>query len=57
MKKDLKRLCLNLCVAFSLVCVVAAYASAEEYAALKGLKSVKASFDFRAGSPKSAALQ
>jgi intracellular sulfur oxidation DsrE/DsrF family protein len=57
MKNDPKRLCRNLFVAFFLIFIASGYASAEEYAALKGLKSVKAIFDVRAGSPKSAALQ
>jgi intracellular sulfur oxidation DsrE/DsrF family protein len=57
MKRNPQRLCMNLCVAFCLVFVVAGSASAEEYAALKGLKTVKAVFDVRAGSAKSAALQ
>jgi intracellular sulfur oxidation DsrE/DsrF family protein len=57
MKRNHQRLCLNLCVAFSLIFAVAGYASAEEYPALKGLKAVKAVFDVRVGSPKGAAVQ
>jgi intracellular sulfur oxidation DsrE/DsrF family protein len=57
MKRNPQRLCRYLFVAFVLVFIAVGYASAEEYASLKGLKSVRAIFDVRAGSPQSAALQ
>ena len=57
MKKYSKRLWGIFFVAFCLVFVLSDYASSAEYAAMKGLKSVKAIFDVRAASPKSAALQ
>jgi len=57
MKRHPHTLAMTLFVIFCLVFIVAGYASAEEYEALKGVKSVKAIFDFRAGSPKSAVLQ
>lgn len=46
---------LNLLLAVSLLSVVPT-ASGEEYEALKGVNAAKAIFDFRIGSPKSAAL-
>ncbi len=57
MKGGPKKLALNLFVTFCLIFVFAGYASAEEYEALKGLKSVKAIFDVRVAAPKSAAIQ
>jgi intracellular sulfur oxidation DsrE/DsrF family protein len=57
MKKNPTKLYLNLFVSLCLVIAFAAYASAEEYEVLKGMKSVKAIFDVRAATPKSGAVQ
>jgi uncharacterized protein len=57
MIKDSKKLGMSLCVTFCLVFVFAGYAFSEEYDVLKGLKSVKAIFDVRVATPKSAAIQ
>jgi intracellular sulfur oxidation DsrE/DsrF family protein len=57
MKRYRVKLSLPLFVSLCFVFVFASHASAEEYAALKGLKTVKAIFDVRAPSPKSAAVQ
>ena len=46
---------LNLFIAISLLCAVSTV-SAEEYKAMKGIKSAKAVFDERVSNPKSAAL-
>jgi intracellular sulfur oxidation DsrE/DsrF family protein len=46
---------LNLFIAISLLCAVCTV-SAEEYEAMKGIKSAKAVFDERESNPKSAAL-
>jgi intracellular sulfur oxidation DsrE/DsrF family protein len=54
MKRKITAL-LNLFIAISLLCAVSSV-SAEEYKAMKGIKSAKAVFDDRAGNPKSAAL-
>ena len=47
---------ISLFLSICLLLVAVANGFAEEYEALKGLKSVKAVFDVRAGNPKSAAL-
>lgn len=47
----------GLLVSVCLLCFTAGAAYSEEYKALTGLTSVKAVFDFRAGNPKSAAMQ
>jgi intracellular sulfur oxidation DsrE/DsrF family protein len=57
MKRNLKKLALGLFVPFCLIFFFVGYASAEEYDALKGLKSVKAIFDVRVAAPQSAAIQ
>jgi len=57
MKKSLIVIIMSMVLAVSLLFVNAVSVSAEEYAALQGLKSVKAVFDVRAGSLNSAAAQ
>ena len=47
---------ISLFLSICLLLVAVANGFGEEYEALKGLKSVKAVFDVRAGNPKSAAL-
>ena len=54
MKKKIITL-VNLFLVISLICVVSTV-SAEEYKAMKGIKSAKAVFDERIGNPKSAAF-
>jgi intracellular sulfur oxidation DsrE/DsrF family protein len=55
MKRELKATILSVFVSICLLFVVVGYASGEGCEALKGLKSVKAFFDIRLSSPKSAA--
>jgi intracellular sulfur oxidation DsrE/DsrF family protein len=56
MKKRAKSTIASLILLVCLLLTVAANSSSQEADALKGLKSVKAVFDFRTGSPKSAAV-
>jgi len=56
MQRELKVIGMSVFLAICMSYLVAANLSAEEYEALKGLKSAKAVFDVRLGSPKSAAL-
>jgi len=56
MKKRSKSTIASLIFLACLVLTVAANLSSQEAGPLKGLKSVKAVFDFRTGSPKSAAV-
>ncbi|MDH4027348.1 MAG: DsrE family protein [Nitrospirota bacterium] len=57
MKKSLIVIIMSMVLAVSPLFINAVSVSAEEYAALQGLKSVKAVFDVRAGSFNSAAAQ
>ena len=57
MKKTLATMIMSMVLSMALLVVNAVNVSAEEYAVLEGLKSVKAVFDVRAGSPDSAAAQ
>jgi intracellular sulfur oxidation DsrE/DsrF family protein len=56
MKRESKAMMISLFVSICLLLVAVANGFCEEYEVLKGLKSVKAAFDVRAGNPKSAAL-
>ncbi len=56
MKKESKKLILSLILSTCLVFVATTHAFAVDYESLKGLKSVKAVFDFRISNPQSAAL-
>ncbi len=56
MKKRSKSTIASLIFLVCLLLTVAVNSSSQEAAALKGIKSVKAVFDFRTGSPKSAAV-
>jgi intracellular sulfur oxidation DsrE/DsrF family protein len=57
MKRESKTIMITLFLSVCMLFVAAGNGYGEEYEALGGLKSVKAVFDFRTGSPKSAALQ
>jgi intracellular sulfur oxidation DsrE/DsrF family protein len=57
MKSESRTIIFSLFLLTCLIFVSVAQAPAEEYEALKGLKSVKAVFDVRIGNPKGAALQ
>jgi len=56
MKSESRTIILNLILSTCLAFVAATHGFAEEYEALKGLKSIKAVFDVRISNPKSAAL-
>ena len=56
MKQESKAMIISLFVSTCLLWVAVVNGFGEEYEVLKGLKSVKAAFDVRAGNPKSAAL-
>jgi len=56
MKRESKAMMISLFLSICLLLVAVANGFGKEYEALKGLKSVKAVFDVRAGNPKSAAL-
>lgn len=56
MKRDARTIIISLFLSVCVLFVTASMASAEEYEALKGLKSAKAVFDVRVGNPKGAAL-
>jgi len=56
MKRESKAMMISLFLSICFLLVAGANGFGEEYGALKGLKSVKAVFDVRAGNPKSAAL-
>jgi hypothetical protein len=56
MKRKSKAMIISLFVSTCLLWVAVVNGFGEEYEVLKGLKSVKAAFDVRAGNPKSAAL-
>jgi intracellular sulfur oxidation DsrE/DsrF family protein len=53
-KKSVKIAVISILLPTCLLMVVAAHGSCEEYTSLKGLKSVKAVFDFQLGNPQSA---
>jgi len=57
MRRKARTMTLSLYLSICLLLVVVVNVSGEEYEALKGLESVKAVFDVRAGNPKSSALQ
>ena len=56
MKRESKVMMISLFLSFCLLFVVVPNGFGEEYEVLKGLKSIKAVFDVRAGNPKGAAL-
>jgi len=56
MKSESRTIILSLILSTCLAFVAATHGFAEEYEALKGLKSIKAVFDVRISNPKSAAL-
>ncbi len=57
MRRETKALVRCLLISVCLLCITAGVSYGEGYKALDGLTSVKAVFDFRAGNPKSAAMQ
>jgi intracellular sulfur oxidation DsrE/DsrF family protein len=57
MIRETKALIRCLLISVCLLCITAGASYGGEYKALDGLTSVKAVFDFRAGNPKSAAMQ
>jgi len=56
MKKESRKLILSLILSTCLAFVATTHGLAADYESLKGLKSVKAVFDFRISNPQSAAL-
>ena len=56
MKKESRKLILSLILSTCLAFVATTHGFAADYESLKGLKSVKAVFDFRISNPQSAAL-
>jgi len=56
MKRESKAMMISLFLSICFLLVAGANGFGEEYDVLKGLKSVKAVFDVRAGNPKGAAL-
>ena len=56
MKKESRKLILSLILSTCLAFVATTHVFAADYESLKGLKSIKAVFDFRISNPKSAAL-
>ena len=57
MRRRVRSVVLGVSLSICLLLVAVVNVSGEEYEALSGLESVKSVFDFRAGNPKSAALQ